>query len=262
MNDDTSNNSDTLYEVLFELSRDALIILNQERVVVNCNQAAVSILGASTKEQLNHSTVIQLSSEIQLNGINSEEASLAAMDMVLTTGGKLIEWNCKRFDGSEFPASVMLTRFEDKSEILILVALRDISEQKALETRLEKTTSFLDTIVNMSPFAMWVSDEKGTLIRSNKALRDKLNVTDEQLLGKYNVLKDDNIKEQGLMPEVQDVFTKHIPANILLPWKKDKAGDVDFEGCRDQYVKASLFPISLRKALFRMWCVSGLILPN
>ena len=43
----------------------------------------------------------------------------------------------------------------------------------------------LRLIIDQNPHPIWVSDEKGTLVLSNQALKRFLNVTDEQILGKY-----------------------------------------------------------------------------
>ncbi|MDP8298841.1 MAG: PAS domain S-box protein, partial [Candidatus Tantalella remota] len=70
---------------------------------------------------------------------------------------------------------------------------QDITERKKAEKEAEKARIYLDSIIDMSPFPMWVSDREGTMVRTNRSLRDALNVTDEELIGKYNVFNDDNI---------------------------------------------------------------------
>ncbi len=120
---------------------------------------------------------------------------------------------------------------------------RDITDRKRAEEELTAAVSFLDTIVDMSPFAMWVATPDGTIIRANQSLYETLNVTSEQLLGKYNVLTDTNIKKHGFMHSVTNVFEKHKPVRFVLPWKAAEAGDVAFEGVRDVYIDVSMFPI-------------------
>ncbi|MBN2561580.1 MAG: PAS domain S-box protein [Phycisphaerae bacterium] len=119
----------------------------------------------------------------------------------------------------------------------------DITERKRAEEEVESAKSFLDTVVDMSPFAMWVSDREGTVIRTNRSLCETLNLTDESIIGKYNVLKDVNLEMQGIMPMVKAVFEKHHPARFSIPWKAAEAGGVDFEGARDLYIDVSMFPI-------------------
>ena len=106
------------------------------------------------------------------------------------------------------------------------------------------TTKFLDTVIDRSPFAMWISDTDGTVFRTNRALQDNLQLTDDQIVGKYNVLHDENLERQGVMPLVRAVFEDLAPARFSIPWKANHAGEVDFSGGRDQYIDVSMFPKS------------------
>jgi len=71
---------------------------------------------------------------------------------------------------------------------------------------LRRSESFLNSVVSQSPYPMWISDENGTLLDINPACCKLLNLTEEELIGKYNVLRDDIVEEQGLMPLVKSVF--------------------------------------------------------
>jgi PAS domain S-box-containing protein len=82
----------------------------------------------------------------------------------------------------------------------------DITERKRAEEALRASETFLETIIEQSPHSMWVSDHRGTLLRMNQACRDLLHATDEELVGKYNVLEDNVVEEQGAMPLVKRVF--------------------------------------------------------
>ena len=121
--------------------------------------------------------------------------------------------------------------------------VQDITERKQAEAETQKLTAFLDRVVDLSPFAMWVANPEGTVFRTNRTLRDTLNLTDEQIVGKYNVLKDTNLVQQGVMPAVKAVFDRHEPARFSIPWVPAAAGDVDFTGGHDLDIDVALFPI-------------------
>ena len=53
---------------------------------------------------------------------------------------------------------------------------------------------------------MWVLDNKGTLIHMNQASRELFHVTDEEVIGKYNVFEDNIIGREGMMPLAKAVF--------------------------------------------------------
>ena len=119
----------------------------------------------------------------------------------------------------------------------------DITERKRAAAEIETTKAFLDTVVDMSPFAMWISDRDGTILRTNHSLRTLLNLSNDEIIGKYNVLEDMNLEKQGVMPKVKDVFKKHVPARFCMPWRSADAGEVNFAGASDLHIDVSMFPI-------------------
>ncbi len=113
---------------------------------------------------------------------------------------------------------------------------------KTAQQELKTAKAFLDRIINLSPFPMWVSDAKGTVIKSNKALRTALKVTNKQIIGKYNIFKDKNLRNQGVLAKVETVFKKKKPVRVVLAWKAAKAG-TSLKGARDVIIDVSVFPI-------------------
>ena len=77
-----------------------------------------------------------------------------------------------------------------------------------LKEKLIDSSIFLDSVFEASPTSMWVSDAYGTLIRMNDACRESLQITDADVVGKYNILRDNIIESQGFMPMVKQVFTE------------------------------------------------------
>ncbi|MBN1314912.1 MAG: PAS domain S-box protein [Anaerolineales bacterium] len=94
----------------------------------------------------------------------------------------------------------------------------DITERVKVQEALRSSELFLNSIIEQSPYAMWISDEKGTLIRLNQACRDLLNITDEDVVGRYNVFEDNIVHEQGFMPQIEKVFEQGITADFHLKY--------------------------------------------
>jgi len=76
----------------------------------------------------------------------------------------------------------------------------------SLEGELEETRLFFDTVFDFGPSPMWISDDKGTCVRLNEALRRTWGVADEDVVGKYNLFDDPVPKEQGFSPLLRRVF--------------------------------------------------------
>jgi PAS domain S-box-containing protein len=85
---------------------------------------------------------------------------------------------------------------------------QELARRKQAEDTLRHSEAFLDSIIEHSPHAMWISDDKGTLVRLNQACRDLLHITEDEVVGKYNVLQDNIVEEQGFLPLARQVFEK------------------------------------------------------
>ena len=86
--------------------------------------------------------------------------------------------------------------------------IHDITDKRLAEEKLARSESFLNSIVDFSPNSLWISDEHGTLIRMNNACHDLLQIQDDEVVGKYNILNDNLMEDQGFMQEVINVFEK------------------------------------------------------
>ena len=125
----------------------------------------------------------------------------------------------------------------------IVIFTEDVTPRKQAEAQIQSTVAFLDRVIDMSPFAMWIADRNGLITRVNQALCNIIHLAPDQVAGHYNVLADANLEAQGVMPQVRATFERRVPARFCIPWQAAEAGDVDFRGARDLYVDAALFPI-------------------
>ncbi len=207
-------------------------------VYISCNESYASDLGIRADE---------IAGKTDFDFYPRELADkYRADDQRLMASGKSeeIEESYVR-DGEELLVQTVKTPLtNDAGNVTgILGTFWDITDRKRAEMELESTAAFLDEIVDMSPFAMWVSDSEGTMIRSNRALLETLNLTDEQLIGKYNVLKDENLDKQSLMPKVRAVFDNHESVRFSMTWTASDSGNVEFENRPDYHIDLSMFPI-------------------
>ncbi len=119
----------------------------------------------------------------------------------------------------------------------------DITEQKRLQNQSIEAHSFLETVLDQSPFPMWIGDANGTLIRTNQALREALNLTDEQLVGRYNPLQDPNVIREDLTETIRAVIEQHKPARFTMLWRPMEFGGEGYKSGQDRYVDLAMYPI-------------------
>ena len=78
--------------------------------VLDCNQAAVELLGADSKEALLGRHPVEVSPAWQADGIRSEDRAAVLVALAQSQGGARFEWELKRFDGTLVPVEVVSTR--------------------------------------------------------------------------------------------------------------------------------------------------------
>jgi len=74
----------------------------------------------------------------------------------------------------------------------------------------------LNSVFEISPIPLAITDVNGTLIRMNEACRKALIITNDQAVGKYNILKDSVIESQGFLPLIRDVYEKKSLAHFIV----------------------------------------------
>ena len=119
----------------------------------------------------------------------------------------------------------------------------EVQERKRIADLERMAKIFFDTVIENSPFAMWIADKTGLVKRVNRSLCKFLNVGAEQIVDHYNVLEDKNLEQQNLFKEVKSVFQEHKSVRFEMPWKPEEAGEVDFSEGNNLYIFVSMFPI-------------------
>ncbi|SEN43213.1 PAS domain S-box-containing protein [Halorientalis persicus] len=133
------------YRNLFEDTRDALMLLDRDGFF-DCNEQALDLFGVESVAEFVEYTPWDLSPSTQPDGADSKEAALAHVETAFAEGAAFFEWTHQRVDGSEFPAEVKLSRFEHDGEPALHALVRDITERKEYERRLEEQRDNLDVL--------------------------------------------------------------------------------------------------------------------
>ncbi len=130
--------SEKKYRDLFNKSNDAVFIFSNE-LIIDCNKAALKILGISDNRNILHKKVAIISPKFQSNGELSETFSIKNHQIALEHGSHKFEWILKRKDNSTFYADVSLTSIEThQGKTIIHAVCRDITQRKNNERELQK----------------------------------------------------------------------------------------------------------------------------
>ena len=108
------------YRALFERSADPILIIDRG-VFVDCNEATVRILRATSKSEVLETHPSELSPPFQPDGRPSFEKANEMISMAFERGSHRFEWNHKRADGEVFPVEVLLTAVQERDRRVLHV---------------------------------------------------------------------------------------------------------------------------------------------
>jgi PAS domain S-box-containing protein len=126
-------NSDVQYGLLFETSRDGLIIVSVEKGFLNANPAAIALFGCRSKREFLALSPALISPPLQPAGLNSGRSAQEIMQLALQNGSYNCEWQCQRADGVQFLAELNLTAIELEGNKILQANVRDITPRKENE---------------------------------------------------------------------------------------------------------------------------------
>lgn len=155
--------SEETFRRLFEDTLDPVLIM-QDRRFINCNQAALDLLGM-TREQLINLTPADISPEYQPNGQRSDEKSEELLNEVMSDAPVVTDWTHLRKDGTPFIVEVSLTPLVVHGERIIYCGWTDITQRKAAEER----SSLLAVALESAGNGIVITDIDGYLQWANPA---------------------------------------------------------------------------------------------
>ena len=138
--------TDPVFESLFERSADAIWLYDPQTIVLlDCNEAAVKLIGAENKWQLLRTRPEQLSPPLQPDGTSSDQKSAEIVALVEKKKAHRFEWVIRRLDnGTDIPVEVTSTAMPIDGKSIHVIISRDISERKKAERELLEMTQALE----------------------------------------------------------------------------------------------------------------------
>lgn len=105
------------------------------------------------------------------------------------------------------------------------------------------SAAFIDSIFTQSPNPMWISDDRGTLIRLNQACRDLLNISEADVVGIYNILQDNIVADQGVLPLVRRVFEQGETVRFEIRYDSSQLEHLRLSNYASVHLDVTVFPI-------------------
>ena len=157
----SSPQTDPVFKSLFELSADAIWLYDPETVMLlDCNQAAVDLIGAENKQELLRTRPDEISPPIQPDGSRSSDKAAEIVAIVEKEKRYRFEWVIRRRDGRDVPVEVTSTALLMNGKSIHVIISRDIGERKKTEHELLELTHALEQRVAERTAALSASEAR------------------------------------------------------------------------------------------------------
>jgi PAS domain S-box-containing protein len=134
--------------------------------------------------------------------------------------------------------------YDEQNELIGVLGIgRDINRRnQALKDSVDQQR-FLDMSLDFSPIPMWIGSPTGTTLRGNKALYKMLNLRSEQIVGKYNLLTDENLQTPEIAEKINALLTRKEQIQFEVRWNPGQVKGVDLSSGNDIIMDVSIFPL-------------------
>jgi len=165
-----------IYRLFILSAREAVIVQDASTgTLTDANQRFCEIFGYSRSEVL----------RVGLGLLSTEDTAHSQADLNLLLGnaghGQAFSWKCRAKDGRDVWVEVAVQRGTNGSDGCLTSSVRDITERKLAEDRLQVANILLTTEMEASPCGILVVDEKQHVTSFNRRLADMWNIPETVL---------------------------------------------------------------------------------
>ncbi|HEY0635098.1 MAG TPA: sensor domain-containing diguanylate cyclase [Gammaproteobacteria bacterium] len=125
--------SEHYFRTLYETSPDAILLIDPERGIFDCNPASLTMFRAASRQALCQLRPAALSAGHQSGWIPSSDLMVQHMAEAFEQGHSRFEWQARRLDGTEFPVHVTLIAVAMRNQRVVQCVMRDQTELKNQE---------------------------------------------------------------------------------------------------------------------------------
>lgn len=174
--------SETKMKEIFNSTNEAILVHDANTgKILDCNESTLQMYGYSAKEEFLGKNV----GDISLN--EHPYTQVEAIKMIkkaINEGNHTFEWVCRKRDGSTFWCEVSLRYTEINNQKSVLAVVRDTSERKEIEAKLNEQKEIFNHLMENSPIYVFFKDEDIRAIMLSRNYEQMLNRPLNEILGK------------------------------------------------------------------------------
>ncbi len=172
--------SEMKFRAIFENANDAIFLIDENGIYVDCNPAAVDLFGCDKSELLNR-TPNFFSPRVQPDGRSTGDKARELISLAIQGMPQRFEWRHSRLNGTEFDAAVVLGRFELHGQIILQAIVRDISDWKKAEEIIRRSEEQLLLFFEHQLVGMSITSADKSWLRVNNKLCSMLGYSRREL---------------------------------------------------------------------------------
>jgi PAS domain S-box-containing protein len=215
---------DTLLRTVVDSTKEAIISIGEDGLIVLFNPAAEEMFGRNKHEMIGKPLDSLMPRKYR-------EKHVQYVNSYFTTGepnraiGKILELPGLRRDGKVFPMEISLSagRLEDKQ--FVVAVARDITERKQMEDALRESEERFREVAENEQEWIWEVDAEGTYTYASPVVEKMLGYKPEEIVGKkyfYDLFHPD--RRQEMKKAAFDVYNKKQPFREFLNHNVHKDG--------------------------------------
>lgn len=174
--------SEERYRKVFDSTTDAIFVMQENRMV-ECNQASLRLYRC-THDEFARYPPKRFWAEYQADGSLSVTRAKDFIKPALEGVPQLFEWRQRRFDGTEFDAEISLTCIELDSAPYLVACVRDITERKQSQARIQHLLSLQQAIFDGANYSIISADLHGVIQSFNRAAEQMLGYSAAEVIGR------------------------------------------------------------------------------
>lgn len=147
-------------------SSDAILLIG-DKMFVDCNDAAVLMLGYASRDQLLMTHPSKLSPPKQPDGRDSLDKANEIMQTAFERGFQRFEWFHRRANGEDFPVEVSLTPISYQGKTILHCLWRDVTALRKAEELLRASEEKYRALVETTGTGYLILDSEGRVVDAN-----------------------------------------------------------------------------------------------
>ncbi len=209
------------YRLILDEAPDAVLLINNELIIIELNRQA-SILSGYSQTELLSTNVAKLFSEEEL------QKKPFNIDEIERNKIVFLERNLRTKSGEIIPVEMKSKKLSDGNYLSII---RDISER--IKARIELHNSYekiklnefsFRNLFNNIPLGIFIINKNGTIEGINNAMANILGAPSAEISKKYNIFELNKLKNTELLSDIKECFNEgtnfYKVYNYTSVWKK------------------------------------------